>query len=315
MKRIGFIVPYFGKLPNNFQIWLNSCAKNPSVNWLIFTNDRSEFVVPPNVSIHFWEYQQLVKKFENHFDFPLGLENPYKLTDFKVAYGEIFKDYLVDFEYWGYCDIDLVFGNIRKFITDEILDKYDKILSNGHLTLFRNSDEINAHYKTSLSGVQPYKEVFSTPRHFYFDEWGANGINYIFSSLGKEFYQKIIFHDVFPRKYRFYSSQLKNKENNKNNNIYFWDNGSLYRYYLSPQKEVIREELLYVHFLRRKMETNYNKEHAQRVLMVPNKYQTLGHDIDNPYISKLLGRKLNMDYLRFWQYHAKRKLMNWNIPL
>ena len=49
----------------------------------------------------------------------------------------------MEYDFWGYCDIDLIFGNIRKFITDDILDKYDKILSRGHFTLFRNKDSIN----------------------------------------------------------------------------------------------------------------------------------------------------------------------------
>lgn len=311
MKKIGFIVPYFGKLPDNFQIWLNSCAKNETVEWLIFTDDHSEFETPPNVTVYYWEYRELVNRFENHFDFQLSLESAYKLTDFKVAYGEIFKEYLVDFDFWGYCDIDLIFGNIRKFITEEILDNFDKILSRGHLTLFRNSEYINTLYKSEISGIKPFKEVFSNPQHFYFDEWGHNGINYIFASSGLKVYDEVVFHDVFSRKYRFYSSQLRNSLKYKNNNIYFWNNGTLYVCYMSPQKEIIREEILYVHFLRRKMEAIYNSDHLQKILMVPNKFMTVAHDPDNKQVSELLGRRLNMDYLKFWKYHAQRQISKW----
>jgi len=31
--------------------------------------------------------------------------------------------------FWGYCDIDLIFGNIRAFMTDELLNEYDIIKS------------------------------------------------------------------------------------------------------------------------------------------------------------------------------------------
>ncbi len=120
MRKIGLVVPYFGKLPGNFQIWLNSCKYNGSVNWLLFTDDKTPYDYPENITVHYLEFNELLAKFQNHFDFPISLESSYKLTDYKVAYGEIFKEFLKGFDFWGYCDIDLIFGNIRKFITVSI---------------------------------------------------------------------------------------------------------------------------------------------------------------------------------------------------
>ena len=42
MTTILYIVPYFGKFPRLFPVWLHSCANNPTVNWLILTDDKRD---------------------------------------------------------------------------------------------------------------------------------------------------------------------------------------------------------------------------------------------------------------------------------
>ncbi|WP_368731163.1 DUF6625 family protein [Lacticaseibacillus paracasei] len=37
MKKCCFVIPYFGNFPNYFQLFLNSCKKNPHYDWLFFT--------------------------------------------------------------------------------------------------------------------------------------------------------------------------------------------------------------------------------------------------------------------------------------
>ena len=36
MEKVVFIIPYFGKFNNYFQLFLNSCAYNKKFEWLIF---------------------------------------------------------------------------------------------------------------------------------------------------------------------------------------------------------------------------------------------------------------------------------------
>ena len=65
MKKCCFVIPYFGKLPNYFQLFLNSCKYNQDYNWLLFTDDNSEFVYPSNVQrilIDFEELKEAVNK-------------------------------------------------------------------------------------------------------------------------------------------------------------------------------------------------------------------------------------------------------------
>jgi hypothetical protein len=59
--------------------------------------------------------------------FGVNIKHSYKLCDFKPAYGFIFFELIENYDFWGYCDIDIIFGSIRDFITKEILESHDLI--------------------------------------------------------------------------------------------------------------------------------------------------------------------------------------------
>lgn len=127
MKSIAFVIPWGGNLPVYFQLWLESCRRNPSVDFLVFTDDCTEYNYPDNVKVHYMSFEQMKELFQKHYDFPLSISAPYKFCDFRPAFGEIFSDYLVGYDYWGHCDVDLIWGDIRKFVTDDVLTKYKRI--------------------------------------------------------------------------------------------------------------------------------------------------------------------------------------------
>ena len=95
MKRICLVIPYFGKLPNYFQLFLKSCSCNSDFNWIVFTDDVTEFQYPPNVRRVIISFEELRKIVKSKFDFETCLDRPYKLCDFKPAYGLIFEEYLL----------------------------------------------------------------------------------------------------------------------------------------------------------------------------------------------------------------------------
>jgi len=94
------------------------------------------------------------------------------LHDLKPAYGTIFEDYLESYDFWGHTDIDMIYGDIKKFITDNILRKYDVITSRdkylaGFFTLYKNCKKTNRLYKKCPS----YKKIFLDSDNLYsFDE-------------------------------------------------------------------------------------------------------------------------------------------------
>lgn len=142
-KRACFIIPYFGKLPNYFQLFLNSCAPNKKFDWLIITNDNRGFSYPKNVKKIFMEWNEFKRFAQKKFKEKLALEYPKKLCDFKPTQGYLFEDLIGQYSYWGYCDIDTIMGNLDEQLPLSFLNKYDKIFSLGHMVLFKNSFEIN----------------------------------------------------------------------------------------------------------------------------------------------------------------------------
>lgn len=64
MKSIVFVVPWGGgKLPTYFQLWLESCRRNPSVDFLVFTDDYTEYNYPDNVKVHYMSFEQMKELF------------------------------------------------------------------------------------------------------------------------------------------------------------------------------------------------------------------------------------------------------------
>lgn len=127
MTTILYIVPYFGKFPRLFPVWLHSCANNPTVNWLILTDDKRDFCYPANVKVEYTTFAAVRERIQKLFDFEINLSHPYKLCDFKITYGLAFADYLKGYDFWGICDIDLIWGNIRNILDEKIFATYDKI--------------------------------------------------------------------------------------------------------------------------------------------------------------------------------------------
>ena len=123
MNKICIIFPYFGKLPPQFKFWWQSALKNPTIDFMIFTDNQS-ILSEENIYVQYLSFEECRLLVQKQFSFPINLNSPYKLCDYKPAYGSIFYEYIKDFDFWGFGDIDLIYGDIRLFYTNEILEKY-----------------------------------------------------------------------------------------------------------------------------------------------------------------------------------------------
>ena len=97
-----------------------------------------------------------------------------KLCEYKQAYGYILKDYIKGYDFWGYGDLDLVYGDIRHFLTDNVLTR-QFLLGWGHLTLLRNDEDATTYFMKQQNGYQDYRDAFTTSKITYFDEYGHKG--------------------------------------------------------------------------------------------------------------------------------------------
>lgn len=193
------LIPYFGKLPDIFPYWLKTSGYNPTIDWIIFTDDERAFdgtyTLPEaqNVRMIQMTLSDVKTKAEKILNTSVSLERPYKICDFKPAYGLLFEDYIREYDFWGYGDLDVLYGNLRHFITDEVLRSYDKIYTNGFLSFYRNNPDVNHWFQTlhAKPGRENWKEVFSSDKNWAFDEWAGHmggGMTAIIEDNGKAMY-------------------------------------------------------------------------------------------------------------------------------
>ena len=102
MKSIAFIIPYFGKFPTFFSLWLESCRNNPTIDWLLFTDCKTQYNYPENVKVNYITFAGLKCKIQRLFDFEISLQKPYKLCDYRPTYGDIFIEELIKSDYTRY---------------------------------------------------------------------------------------------------------------------------------------------------------------------------------------------------------------------
>ena len=106
MKKIIIIIPYFGKLPEIYAFWRQSALNNPSIDFLFVADSHIEQA--ENIKVLNITFEQLKNYMQKFFDFTITLPSPYKLCDFRPAYGDIFGDYIKGYDFWGWGDIDLI---------------------------------------------------------------------------------------------------------------------------------------------------------------------------------------------------------------
>lgn len=278
-RKACFVIPYFGKLPDTMPVYLRTCGENPDFDWLIITDDHTKYDYPANVHCSYTTFDEFVQRVQSHFDFPIALKRPYKICDFRAAFGVIFAEELKNYRFWGHCDLDQYFGKIDHFITDEILDSYDKILCLGHFTLFRNVEKINKMYLIpDRKWNQSYRDAFSQEKHWIFDEWPAENtcINRIMKQEQvKTYYRHDAFCDLVPFVSCFqrliFDHEIEDwsKENIKNT-VFVWQDGELYCCHKDDRGNIVRREMLYVHIRQRKMDTSKYDSKREAICIYPN---------------------------------------------
>lgn len=164
------IVPYFGQWPFWFDFFLLSCRHNPSIQWLLISNNPPPEHLPANIEyqeISFADYSSSVSQ---KLDVKFAPAHPYKLCDLKPMYGFLHQDELQDYDFWGFCDVDVIFGNLRDFFTPKLLE-YDVISCHttrisGHLALFRNLPKLREAFRC----VDNWEDIISDETNQRFDE-------------------------------------------------------------------------------------------------------------------------------------------------
>ncbi len=240
---VRLVVPYFGQRPTYFPLVVASMARNPDVSWLLLT-DEPVAGAPANVEVRRCAFADVAARIRGHFDFEVCLPRPYKLCDYRPAFGEIFADELAGFDFWGHCDLDVVFGQVRDHLPPQAFAA-DKILFQGNFALYRNTPDAAGWFRHEVGRIS-YRDVMTTPEARHFDEWG--GIYYVLEDLGVEVWDQPVIFDLSLHQYRTRALHPAGTDPRR----YAWEDGEVCEYRLEGGR-VVRRTALLVHLQKRRM--------------------------------------------------------------
>lgn len=175
LKKIAFIVPYFGKWPQWKNLFLQSCINNPTIDFYFFTDSQTPEVARNSSNLYFKElsFDDYCSLISDRLNISFHPSNPYKLCDVKPFYGIIHQDILKinKYDFWGFCDIDLIMGDIRAFYDEQVLSTYNYISTHadrisGHMCLIRNEEST----EKDIYKIPKWKEMLTDPKNHAVDE-------------------------------------------------------------------------------------------------------------------------------------------------
>ncbi len=248
--KVCLIIPYFGKLPLTFNSWLKSAIVNDGIDFHLITDQTINYNLPSHIIVHKISFDSLQAKIYKTLD--ATIKSPYKLCDYKPTYGFLFQDILVKYDYWGYSDLDLVYGNLNEFIRNEsVFGYYDKIFTKGHLSFYRNITIVNEIFRAKIGNLSYWQYIKNSKIIWVFDEQhseGMIGINGIMEFYGFRIYpDKYCFADINPEFYGFFDVE---KEKQLLNSFFCLHKGILKQIFFL-NGEVEEKVVLYAHFQKR----------------------------------------------------------------
>ena len=316
-KSIAIFTPYFGHINDFFKLWLRSACFNETIDFFIPTDCSDEIVktgfVKKNIHIIPMFLDEFKEKTNKAIGFVCNIDHARKVCDYRCAIGLIFKEELTNYDFWGYTDNDQILGDIRHFITDEILSKYDKIGRWGHFSIFRNVDYMNTLFMTDLreEGCLYYKDVYNTPYNCFFEE--ATMINFC-KKNGIDFFEnESCFMDISPSSFKF----IDRKWDDAKKPYYVIQDG-IHVYAVECKRGKTskqKKEIMYAHFQKRKLTIQFENLTDEKTLVFYPNAIIDGNAFDENFVIKqsivskpfygLKKRVLHSYAVRYNNYHKK----------
>ena len=170
--KITLLIPFLGKRPRDFEHFAYS-ASFVDANFLFLSDDARSAPSYPNFRVIPFNLSEFNALARNAVGCEIASRDVAKICDFRPAFGLIFAHLLGGSDYWGYCDVDVLFGNVSTYLRRDFLSRYDVLSLNanylsGSFTLWRNDADVNRLFEHSPE----WKKLMASPKLHAFDECG-----------------------------------------------------------------------------------------------------------------------------------------------
>lgn len=145
---VAIVNTFFGSPPPWLPAFFRSCQTNTDVQWLIYAD--FDVPTPPNVTIRRTDLREFNARASAVVGTTITIDPALvrKICDFKPLYGLMFAEDLRAFDWWAYSDLDVIWGDVRSFVTDDLLHTHIVVSPRqrklgGHGTFWRNTEANN----------------------------------------------------------------------------------------------------------------------------------------------------------------------------
>ena len=122
-------------------------AFNANIDFVIVTDLECPSPLPANVRLVGIKLDEITDRLSKIVGAPLRLERLHIICDYRPFYALLFPELVTGYDYWGYCDMDLIFGDLTPLIEATRLGCWDFIspwhYTAGHCSLLRNVERVN----------------------------------------------------------------------------------------------------------------------------------------------------------------------------
>jgi hypothetical protein len=255
-NKVALITSRFGSLSECFGLWLESAKQNMNFDFFVLTDIDIEYKAENIKFIKYKCFDDFVKTVDEKIGFKSGVTTPFKTADLRPAYGYLFAGILHDnyrykyakigdYDFWGYVDTDMIFGNLGHYINDDILDRCDVFQTWGHFSLIRNTVDFNTLYNQSYKGYL-LKNSLKLPENCMVEE-GPFVLQ--LKSVGARIDSKVSRIADIKRNVFEFTIDGKNYKNQK----FIYHNGEIRRLAKIDNEIIVDDEFMYIHFMKRKI--------------------------------------------------------------
>jgi len=176
LKKV-FLLDIFGREYDWMDKYIANCntlAKD-GWEWLIIT-DQTNFEGRDNVKVISMTQDELEYRIKVKLEMNVDLKEKRKIdgraiSEFHPAFGIIFEEFILGYDFWGYTNNDVIYGRLSHFIPDEFLNNLDIFGNdpeqmNGIFSLLRNIPEVNNLFKE----IPDWKGLLRGVHYTAFDE-------------------------------------------------------------------------------------------------------------------------------------------------
>ncbi len=125
--RVRVLVPYFGEWPAWFPVFLVTAAVNRQFEWYLLS-DLEVPELPANVVHVRLSHAELLARAGARLGCRVW-KTAHSICDLRPAFGMLFEDELRGVDFWGHCDVEVVWGRPDVFLSWAHLERYDVISS------------------------------------------------------------------------------------------------------------------------------------------------------------------------------------------